>query len=258
MGFDATQAPFGHQPRGCYRQHEYGPRGYGGRRCDSEHQRSQHQQNASPYSAGTGRGPIGAAVDAVIAIVNAVDSRSSPRDGQIAAATANPSRHLPGKQITGITSRNEKDQLPPVCLIDDKIPLTSEKEIEAGLNRVEEPPAYTAQDTPRSDVTAPVSSQIHDINADFAALPVLQSHARTPVIEQDIVNPSNAMASAKLGECGGRCAAKRAKKQLVRDLWEAERAKFTAMSRNDRKMVKAQLKGVKKTLKAELKAELQA
>ena len=228
------------------------------RRCGSGHQQSQHQENASPYSAGIGRGPIGAAVDAVIAIVNAVESRSSPREGQVSAPTANTSRLLPGQQITGITRRNEKDQLPSVYFNDDKVPLTSEKEIEVGLNRVEEPPAYTARNSPRSGVAAPVSSQIHDINAEFAALPVLQSHARTPVIEQDIANLSNALASAKLGECGGRCAAKRAKKQLVRDLWEAERAKFTAMSRDDRKIVKAQLKGVKRTLKAELKAELQA
>lgn len=258
IGFGATQAPVGHQPHGCYRQRGCAPRGCGGRRYGYGHQQFQHQQDASPYSAEIGRGPIGVAVDAVIAIANAVDSRSSPREGQVSAPTANASRHLPGRQVTGITSRKEKAQLPPVYPNDAKVPLISEKEIEAGLNRVEEPPAYTPRDSPRSDVAVPVSSQIHDINANFAALPILQSHARTPVIEQDIVNLSNAMASAKLGECGGRCAAKRAKKQLVRDLWEAERVKFTTMSRDDKKMVKAQLKGVKRTLKAELKAELRA
>ena len=197
-------------------------------------------------------------MDAVIAIANAVDSRSNPREGQTALPMSSSTRDLGGQQVTGVVSRNEKDQLPPVYPNDAKVPVASEKKIEAGVDSVEEPPAYTPHDSPRSGVAVPVSSQIHDVNANFAALPILQSHARTPVIEQDIANLSNAMTSAKLRECGGRCAAKRAKKQLVRDLWDAERSKFGGMSWEDKKMVKAQLKGVKRTLKAELKAELRA
>ena len=259
FGYSLAQAPLGHQPHSCHRQ-----RGCGGRRSGYGHHQHEHHENTSPFGAGVGRGPISAAVDAVIAIANAVESRSNAQEGQTAQPVSSSTRGLGGQQVTGVTRRNEKEQHPPVYHNDGKVPITNEKEVEPDLDGVEEPPPYTPPDNaqagaaPSAHAQPPISTQIYDVNANFAALPILQSHPRTPAIERDVADLSNAIASAKLGECGGRCATKRAKKQLVRDLWETERTKFRAMNRADKKMVKARFKAVKRTLKAELKAEMRA
>ena len=191
-----------------------------------------------------------------------------------------------GEQTTGIAYTN-MDQLPPVYPEAGNVPKYNEKELAASMDRIDEPPAYTPHASPREANVAvpaqppapygvsipaqppapsqphapygrsvpaqpPVSSQIRDVNTSFAALPILQQN-QTQAVSQDITNLNNAIASMSLGERGSRCAAKRAKKQLVRDLWDAEKTRYGAMGCAERKELKAQIKGVKHALRAEIR-----
>lgn len=105
-----------------------------------------------------------------------------------------------------------------------------------------------------ANANAPITSQITSLNSTFASLPILQSSSNQTLIQKDISNLENAMAAVRMGECGGRCAAKRAGRQLVRDLWDVESERRGAMGRKAWKQeMKGEMKEVKRLVREEVR-----
>ncbi len=212
-----------------------------------------------------------------------------------------PAYTLPSEQITGVTSR-EAEPTPATYERDQQgeqhadaqyveLPAHDDEDIEAHLHRnlsrgatdiPDDPPAYTPTPTSTSTSTSmqqkpesEVVAQVNELNADFSSLPLLQTH--NSVIDRDLAELSSALTSIKMGDSGARFAAKRAGKQLVRDIWEMEQERIRerreahemargggccgkgrgpgGMSRDERKMIKEQMKEVKKLVKEEVKAK---
>ena len=139
--------------------------------------------------------------------------------------------------------------------VDDK---HAAKALEASLNRVDEPPAYTegAIRQPADSLQgAGKPAPTLDTDIGVASLPILQT--RDAAIERDILTLDAAITPYRLGQRGAKCKANRARKQLVRDLWAMEEAKYGGccnMSCREKKVLKAQIKAVKRAVKVEIKA----
>jgi hypothetical protein len=205
-----------------------------------------------------GAAPIlGAAIDV---IENALIERANQRNGQVSGVT----RDIAATQYAA----------PPQYPSDKPIYIEREKEIETSLDQVGEPPAYTPRASPADNqhmglpqippAHVPVSSKVQDLNADFSALPILQS--RTSAVIQDIEILSHAMASIKMGDHKSKHDAKRATKQLLRDVWAQEEVRQAGrgtgcrgrMSCEEKKRLKAQLKGLKYMVKEEVREDMRA
>lgn len=166
-------------------------------------------------------------------------------------------------QITGITRSQDLPAYPN----DRHVAFKSEKEVEAKAMRVEDPPAYTPRAAPPNngnnttyDSPLPPQAQAQHLaqHPTFTTLPILQTPALqlSPNISADITHLSSALKSLQLGERGARCAAKRAGKQLARDLWEVEMMKRGGqrhMSCAEKKMVRAQIREVKGAVRGEIR-----
>jgi hypothetical protein len=176
------------------------------------------------------------------------------------ASATQPTNQREG-QTTGIANIPRHNDL-PVYSNPHNVHFKDEKEIDPLLDHIDEPPAYTPDaSTPTNEVRGmtpgehlPTQAQNLSQHPGFAAFPVLQNP--TPAVSGDLSRLGHALASMQLGERGSKCAAKRARKQLVRDLWAAEELKRggrCGMSCGERKMVKAQMKAVKGAIREEIR-----
>jgi hypothetical protein len=209
-----------------------------------------HAQGYAPRRGCGGRGNgqrpgNGGMVGLAINALTSATQPTNPRDGQ----------------ITGIANAPRNNDL-PVYSNPSNVHFKDDKEIEPLLDHIDEPPAYTPDaSTPTTEArgTAPTEhlhtqAQYLSQHPGFAAFPILQNP--TPAVSGDLSRLGNALASMQFGERGSKCAAKRARKQLVRDLWAAEELKRggrCSMSCGERKMVKAQMKAVKGAIREEIR-----
>ena len=164
------------------------------------------------------------------------------------AATLGTARDGPN----GVITNSSRDL--PAYAVDEK---NGAKAFEARLNRIDEPPAYTARDLPQlqQHVKDIVAADAPDREHGVADSTPLQSWNST--IERDLVELRVAIVSYRDGESGAKCRAKRAGKQLVRDLWAVEEVKrggYSKMSWGEKKEVKARVKALKHAVKAEIRA----
>lgn len=158
-------------------------------------------------------------------------------------------------QITGVTRPTD---LTPYTN-DKHVTFKSEKEAEANITHIEDPPAYTPHAShPINSLPPQAQAEALAQHPTFTTLPILRSPTiqLSPNISADITHLSSALKSLQLGERGAKCAAKRAGRQLARDLWEVEVMKLggqRGMSCAERRMVRAQIREVKGAVRGEIR-----
>lgn len=196
--------------------------------CQSKHRRANRVNHARGYGYLGVTTPQTPAVADISNIIRQI----------IAPASQNLVSTEKMEQTTGITNLPAQPRHP----MDDK--KGNSRSLERSVPQ-DSPPSYEAQfqDSPIQEFTA-------NGNAYSPQHPEASYPPRLRVIERDITNLTQAISAYNLGTCGAKSEAKRDIKQLIRDLYTMHKAQLgPRWTKADKKVIKAQLKGLKCELK---------
>jgi hypothetical protein len=216
------------------------------------------------YGGGCGGGRRGRQTLAGMAInaaVSAIEKKNEERNARAAALSA-PASVVVSRQGQGYEDDRLGDLVRDLTLGDDeeKTGRTNERAVVVPEVRDgEAPPAYTptaaaaSAPAPAPALTAQTSravvqSEDHPAKSGLALpinSPLLTRHAAHPIIVADLRGLEAALTQYRGRECGGGCAVKRARKNLVRDLALLEVERFRREEGAGRRELKRRAREVK-------------
>lgn len=185
--------------------------------------------------------------------------RDDQRQGGVVSNFAN----SPTIQTTGIVSNDSKYYDLPIYTSSNNLSSGKEKRSDPVIIQSDQPPAYTPQDPAPTNIAShgsehvPMQARQLSQHTGFAAFSIPQSPARAG--SGDLFTLEDRLAALKLGMRESKCAARRAKNQLVHDdraAEEMERDGRCGMSRGERKLLKAQMKTQMKAVKVAIRDEM--
>ena len=161
---------------------------------------------------------------------------------------------VPGANLVPITVEVAQNTLQPHSSLDDEKQAIKTYRVDSR----NEPPAYDSTSSSTANIIAPraTSAEQDQCQLLFTQLPIIARHANNPTIALDIANLSQAIADIRAKRWCGRRKAKRARRQLLRDLWTVEEMKYGTcwkMSCDEKKTVHREMKLVRETTKEEIK-----